>query len=256
MIEQLLVDGARKLGIELTGRQVEQFEAYTSLLLEWNDRFNLTSITDPAEIVTKHFLDSLTCLTAAKFPKGAVVADIGTGAGFPGVPIAIVRPDLKIVMIDATKKKLAFLDEIRKTILSNHHPAILSLSKDERLEGEPPRIELVHARAEEVGRLPEHRERYDAVVARAVAEMRVLAEYCLPLVKVGGKFIAMKGPDIDAELAKAKPGIGTLGGSRPEVVRLTLPGTDIGRSLVIIRKTKPTPEQFPRHGSQITKRPL
>ena len=241
-MDDILTSGARALGIELQPDQVEQFRAYTRLLLEWNEKFNLTRITDPVDIAVKHYLDSLTSLSAAEFPKGALVADVGTGAGFPGVPIAIVRPDLRLVLIEATKQKLRFLEQLRQ--------AILSLAKDGL------QIDLVHARAEDAGRMPEHRERYDVVLARAVAEMRVLAEYCLPLAKVGGVFIAMKGSDVDEELEAARPAIGTLGGAPPKLIRLTLPYADIGRTLVVVKKAKPTPEQFPRHGSKIAKRPV
>jgi 16S rRNA (guanine527-N7)-methyltransferase len=245
VVEETLRRGALELGIELGDRQISQFSAYTALLLEWNKKFNLTRITDPVEITVKHYLDSLTCLAAAPFPEGALVADVGTGAGFPGVPLAIARPDLRLVLIEATRKKLSFLEALRQAILSQP-PSILSLSKDGA-----PRVELVHARAEDAARLPEHRERYDVVVARAVARMPILVEYCLPLVKVGGTFIAMKGPDIESELAAAQPRISALGGEKPEVARLTLPGTDIHRSLVVVKKVKPTPARFPRRGARI-----
>lgn len=237
MVEDILVNGARELGVELGPEELEKFGAYTELLIEWNERFNLTSIIDPAEIAVKHHLDSLTCLKAVRIRPGDAVADIGTGAGFPGIPLAIVRPDAKITLIEATKKKLTFLDSVRR---------VLELTN----------VELVHARAEEVGTDPEHREHYNVVTARAVAEMRVLVEYCLPLTQVGGFFVAMKGPGVDTELATARPGIGTLGGDHPEIVNLTLPGTEIKRSLVAIKKIKHTPEQFPRHGAKIANKPL
>jgi 16S rRNA (guanine527-N7)-methyltransferase len=243
VIDEVLTRGAKALGIELSPRQVEQFLLYTELLLEWNDKFNLTSIDDQEEIAVKHYIDSLTCLKVVNFPEDALVADIGTGAGFPGVPIAIARPDLRVVLIEATRKKLAFLEELRT--------GLAELAPDD-----PPHIELVNARAEEAGADPDHREHYDFVVARAVAEMRVLIEYCLPLVKVGGAFVAMKGPDVNGELDLARPGIGTLGGAHPEITRLTLPYTDINRTLIVINKKKPTPEPFPRHGSKIAKKPL
>jgi 16S rRNA (guanine527-N7)-methyltransferase len=221
--------------MDLDERQVELFMLYTDLLVEWNDKINLTRITDPEQVVTKHFIDSLTALKAIRPGTGDVVADVGTGAGFPGVPIAIARTEVKVVLIDATLKRLGFLDEVRNQLdLKN--------------------TELVHARAEEAGRLEAHRERYNFVVARAVAEMRILSEYCLPLVKVGGVFLAMKGPDIEEELAEARPVIGQLGGGHPELVRLVLPESDIKRTLVTIRKLKPTPEQYPRHGAKIVKR--
>jgi 16S rRNA (guanine527-N7)-methyltransferase len=243
VLEDVLVDGAKKLGITLGEEELAKFSTYTDLLLEWNEKLNLTRITDPDEIAIKHYLDSLTCLKAAKFRKGDIVADIGTGAGFPGVPLAIVRPDIKVVLIDATRKRLVFLKEVQE--------ALEVLSED----GES-NIELVQARAEEVGRQSEHREHYNIVVARAVAEMRILVEYCLPLVKPGGVFIAMKGPDVEGELALARPGTGTLGGEKPEIMHLTLPGTNIARNLITIKKIKPTPEQFPRHGSKIATKPL
>lgn len=244
MDTQLLVNGAHKLGVNINDTMAAQFSAYTELLLKWNETMNLTTITDPDDIVIKHYLDSLTCLKAVKFRKGDIVADVGTGAGFPGVPLAILRPDVKVVLIDATRKRLSFLEEVINTI-SN-------LAE----EGNAPNIEILQARAEDAGRMPEHREHYNIVVARAVAEMRILVEYCLPLVKLGGVFVAMKGPQVEGELALARPGIGTLGGGRPEIVELTLPGTDIQRSLIVIKKIKPTPEQFPRHGSKIAQKPL
>lgn len=239
MNNDVLINGARELGIQLGEREIELFRVYTELLIEWNKKFNLTRITDPEEIAVKHYLDSLTCLTAVKFHKGDVIADVGTGAGFPAVPLAIVRPDIKVVLIEATKKKITFLEQVLD-IFSTRHPTPSTQHPD-----------LVHCRAEEAGRMPKHRERYNIVTARAVAEMRVLVEYCLPLVKAGGVFIAMKGPDIDEELDAARAVIGTLGGSHPQVTHLTLPGTDIRRSLVVIKKIKPTPAQFPRHGSKI-----
>lgn len=237
MIEDALKTGAGNIGIGLSDEQSAKFAMYTELLLEWNEKFNLTSITDPAEIEIKHYLDSLTCLKAAKFPKGARIADVGTGAGFPGVPIAIARPDLTVVLIEATAKKLTFLEEVKNWL-------------------DLPNIELVNARVEDAGRLPEHREHYDIVVARAVADMRILAEYCLPLLKIGGKLVAQKGPDVEAEVDAARPGIGNLGGAHPEIIKMALPDTDINRSIVVIKKVKPTPEMFPRQYSRIKHKPL
>jgi 16S rRNA (guanine527-N7)-methyltransferase len=239
-MEDLLARAAKELGVELSPEQLNQFEQYTVLLLEWNERMNLTGITDPTEIKIKHHVDSLTCLRAGVIPKAANLADVGTGAGFPGVPLAIARPDLRVTLIDSTKKRLTFLEAVRDVIFG----------------GDAERIRIVHARAEEAGRLPEHRESYAVVVARAVADLRVLAEYCLPLARVRGKFIAMKGPDVADEVSAARAGIGTLGGCAPEIIRLTLPGTNMGRTLIVVRKTKPTPEQFPRHGSKISQKPL
>ncbi len=239
-MEELLVSGARELGVEITPEQLEQFRQYTDLLLEWNKKMNLTGITEPYEIAIKHHVDSLTCLRAGVIPKCATVADVGTGAGFPGLPLAIVRPDLQVTLIDSTKKRLTFLEAVRDTVFG----------------GDKERIRVLHARAEDAGRLSKHRGHYAIVVARAVADLRILAEYCLPLAKERGKFIAMKGPDVTAEVAAARLGIATLGGCPPEIIRLTLPGTDVGRTLVVVRKTKPTPEMYPRHGSRISEKPL
>ncbi len=244
-MENRLVTGARELGINLSASQVEQFRTYTDLLLEWNTKVNLTRITSPEDIVLKHYLDSLTCLKVAEFQTGDTVADVGTGAGFPGVPISIARPDVKVVLIDATRKRLAFLEEVKRAVYSQEPNPSLR-----------PRMHTVQLRAEEAGRQPDHRERYDIVVARAVAEMRVLAEYCLPLTKTGGVFIAMKGPDVQNELTLARPGIGSLGGGKSETIHLRLPGSDLERCLIVIKKVKPTPEQFPRHGSRISQKPL
>jgi 16S rRNA (guanine527-N7)-methyltransferase len=196
-------------------------------MVETNRRFNLTRITDPEAIVLNHLLDSLMCLWALEVAPGARVIDVGTGAGFPGVPIKIARPDLSVTLLDGTLKKVKFLSE-----------AISLLS----LEG----IEPVHGRAEELAHEKGHRERYDAVYARALSELKPLAEMCLPFVRVGGRLVAQKGPEIDEELVAAGPMIGQLGGAVEKTVRTHIPGTNVARTLVVISKIKQTPPRYPR----------
>ena len=230
----ILEAGASELGIELTDEQLAQFDAFCAFMLETNAKFNLTRITQPEEIVTKHLLDSLLCLRALELGQGARLIDIGTGAGFPGVPIKIARPDLRVTLLDATSKKVRFLSE-----------AIERLG----LQG----ISPVHARAEDLAHEKDHRERYDAVFARALSELKTAAELCLPFVRLGGHFVAQKGPEIDEETDQARPIIGQLGGLIEKTVRTHIPGTDIARTLGVMVKAKPTPAQFPRPYAQITR---
>lgn len=232
----LLMEGAGELGVRLGARELRMFETYADLLLAWNQRANLTAITDPVEVAVKHFLDSLTCL-AVDFPIGAKVIDVGTGAGFPGVPLKIVRRDLDLTLLDATKKKLDFLDALCSEL------GFLDLR-------------LVHARAEEAGRQPAHRESYDLVLSRAVTSMNALAEYCLPFTRVGGVFLAQKGPDVSGELEAGRNALAALGGSIERVTEMVVPMSDYRRSLVLVRKVSPTPDSYPRRQSLITKRPL
>ncbi len=237
-VEQLR-HGARELGVELTDAQVRQLDQFAELLVEANKTLNLTRITDPTEIVINHYLDSLTCLAAVEIEQNARVIDIGTGAGFPGVPVKIARPDLDMTLMDASRKKLAFIERALTEI-------------GERIP-EGPCCKLVHARAEEAGRDTEHREAYDVAFARAVAEMKVLTELALPLVKVGGVLIAQKSEGSDTEIEAAKPLVGRLGGKIEKIARMKIPGTDITRLLVVVAKKKSTPPEFPRPYSRISK---
>jgi 16S rRNA (guanine527-N7)-methyltransferase len=234
---ELLRDGALQLDTELDDAQLERFSLFTSLLLEWNERFNLTRITEPREIVIKHYLDSLTCLSAVKFPLDARVVDVGTGAGFPGIPMEIARPDLNLGLLDSTRKKLAFLE---------------AAAQELQLAG----VSLLLGRAEDAGQDVERREYFDAAVARAVARMNVLAEYCLPLVRIGGFALLQKGPDVDEELREAGPAITLLGGELESVFSLSLPHSDAKRNLIIIRKVLPTPSFYPRRPAMIQREPL
>lgn len=221
-------------GFELTARQLEQFDQYAQFLVEYNEKVNLTAITDPEGIEVKHFLDSLMLLKAVELPEGASVIDVGTGAGFPSVPAKIVRDDLRLTLLDGLNKRIVFLGELSRR-LGQENTAL-------------------HARAEEAAR-GELREQFDLATARAVADLRVLAEYCLPFVKVGGVFAALKGPDGPTEVEAAKKAISLLGGKVEAVKSFTLPGQQ-ARTVAVIRKVQPTPAKYPRHGGKISKQPL
>ena len=181
---QLLTNGCAQMGLNLNEVQVSQFEKYLSLLLEWNEKFNLTAITNPQEIIIEHFLDSLSVLQSGVVQKSAHLLDIGSGAGFPGLPLKIMIPGIRLTLVDAVQKKTLFLEEVIRQ---------LELSQSE----------AIHARAEDLGRMQSHREVYDIVVSRAVAELRVLLEYCLPFVKTGGYLVLHKGPGAAGEMEKA-----------------------------------------------------
>jgi 16S rRNA (guanine527-N7)-methyltransferase len=209
----------------------EKFNLYMKLLLEWNEKINLTAITDPDEIVKKHFEDSLTCLKTGCVKENASVVDVGTGAGFPGVPIKIERDDIKLTLMDSLNKRINFL----KTLCGE-----LEIEAD-----------CIHARAEEAGKNKEYREQFDVAVSRAVANLSSLSEYCLPFVKKGGFFLAMKGKDIDEELNTALPLIERLGGKLKEVQLHHIEGTDITHSIVIIEKASSTPPKYPRNGKKV-----
>lgn len=234
-IRQKLVSQAKSLGIKVTAEQAGKFQRYMELLLEWNEKLNLTAITEPEEIVEKHFLDSLTLLSACSPKEGGRLLDVGTGAGFPGVPVKIMRPDLQVTLLDGSNKRLNFLGELCGEL----------------------GIECVriHKRAEEAGLDKTMRESYDMVTARAVAQLRVLCEYCLPLVKMKGFFVAMKGPGAGEELAEAGNALDILGGDKAEVKQVQLP-TAGERNLIVVRKLSFTPKGYPRHGGTISKHPL
>lgn len=231
-----LSDIATKAGFSLTENQLKQFCKYAELLIEWNEKMNLTAITEPAEIVTKHFIDSLYGL---KFLKGRkTLIDVGTGAGFPGLPLKITKPDIELTLLDSLNKRLTFLTEVKNQ---------LDLDK----------TECVHSRAED-GATPTSslRESFDVAVSRAVANLSCLCEYCLPYVKRGGVFLAYKGPDTEEEIENAQNAIDILGGELTGVYNYTIPETDITHSIIVITKVKNTPEKYPRLQGKIQKKPL
>lgn len=232
-----LIEGAKILDIELKEKQIEKFILYKKLLQEWNKKINITSITEDKEVDVKHFIDSITPLKSNLFKGEAKVIDIGTGGGFPGIPLKIMNENLNMVLLDSTNKKVRFLDEIIENLgLEN--------------------IVAIHGRAEELGRDELHREKYDIAVSRAVASLDTLSEYTLPFVNIGGYFIAMKGPDLEEELAEGAKAIETLGGKLKYIEKIRLPNTDIVHSLIIIEKIRKTPTKYPRGGGKPKKQPL
>jgi len=230
-----LIEKAKQIGVKVTFAQAEQFQTYLELLLAWNEKVNLTAITDPVEVVEKHFADSLTLLSHCKIRQGAKVIDVGTGAGFPGIPLKIMRPDLQLTLLDSLNKRLNFLGEVCSAL---------------GIEAE-----RIHKRAEEAGLEHRMRESYDVVTARAVAPLNVLCEYCLPLVKMKGYFLAMKGPGAKEELEQAENALEVLGGTDVELIPLSLPEAG-ERNIVMVQKKAFTPKGYPRHGGTITKHPL
>ena len=225
----------QKLQIELNNEQIEKFYMYMNLLLEWNEKVNLTAITAPNEIITKHFVDSLTINSYIE--EGSKVIDIGTGAGFPGIPLKILRDDIEVLLLDSLNKRIIFLEEVINK---------LNLKK----------IKFIHARAEELGQDKNYREQYDMAVSRAVASVAVLAEFMLPYVKIGGACICMKGPKLEEELEQSKNAIKILGGRIDKIEKIILPNTDIERNILVIRKDTPTAVEFPRKMSKIKQNPL
>lgn len=215
----------------------QKLERYRGLLLEWNEKMNLTAITDPEEIRVKHFEDSLTCLESGLFTPGVRVIDVGTGAGFPGLPLAMARPDISVTLLDSLKKRLLFLEEvIRQTDTKN--------------------AVTVHARAEDGGRDKALREGFDIVVSRAVSRLAVLCEYTLPYLKVGGTLIALKGPSAEEELKEAENAIRVLGGGEASLKATALEDESLSHCLVMIKKVRPTPTIYPRKAGTPTKNPL
>jgi len=232
-----LADQAARMGVCLTQGMTQQFAQYQELLLDWNTRMNLTAITDPVGIQDKHFLDSLSCIRALEGEAGKRLIDIGTGAGFPGIPLKIALPGIEVTLLDSLKKRVGFLNAV---------------IEDLGLAG----ISAVHGRAEECARQEAYREQYDYAFARAVARLNVLSEYCLPYVKVGGLFVSQKGSDYELELEEARRGLQLLGGQVEKVIPVEIPDTDYTRVLIVIRKLQPTPVKYPRHFSKMEKAPL
>lgn len=232
-----LREKAEELGITLTDRQLAQFETYYELLTEKNKVMNLTAITDREDVILKHFVDSVALVKAECGFSSQKVLDVGTGAGFPGIPLKIAFPELKIVLLDSLNKRVKFLEEVCDSLgLKN--------------------VEFIHGRAEDIGRQKEHREMYDLCVSRAVANLASLSEYCMPFVKIGGFFVPYKSGEIEDELKSAGRAVGILGGELEFVDKFMLPGTDASRSLVVIKKVKGISKKYPRKAGMPTKEPL
>lgn len=230
-------NGLQQLHIALSEKQMEQFLQYYELLVEKNKVMNLTAITEFDEVVEKHFLDSVSLTQQLDLHQPLKVLDLGTGAGFPGIPLKIVFPELEITLMDSLNKRVLFLKDVISSL---------------QLEN----IEAVHGRAEEAARNKKYREGFDLCVSRAVANISTLSEYCLPFVKVGGSFISYKSSTIEDELEDGKKGIAILGGKVKDVYKFTLPESELQRSFVIIEKEKKTPKAYPRKAGTPSKEPL
>ena len=229
-------DEFSKIQIELSEKQAEQFEQYYEMLIAKNEVMNLTAITEFEEVVQKHFIDSVMIKEVREPGDNEKWIDVGTGAGFPGIPLKIVYPQLRMTLLDSLNKRVKFLQEVVDAL---------------KLE----QVEALHGRAEEYAKKAEYREQFACCVSRAVANLASLSEYCLPFVKVGGVFAALKGPDGPAEVEAAKKAISLLGGKVEAVKSFTLPGQQ-ARTVAVIRKVQPTPAKYPRHGGKISKQPL
>lgn len=232
-----LRDSLEKIGYTPSDAQCEQLNSFHKLLCEWNEFMNLTGITEYNEVVIKHFVDSLAVNCVYSFKNTDKVVDIGTGAGFPGLPLKIMYPDVQFTLLDSLNKRIKFLDEVINTDGLN-------------------KIETLHGRAEDYAKNKEYREQYDVCVSRAVANLATLSEYCLPYVKVGGVFIAYKAGQIDEELKASERAVKLLGGEIVDVHKLTLPDTDIDRTFVVIKKTAATSRKYPRKAGLPSKEPL
>ena len=226
---------SKKMNIILDDLKMERFYKYMNLLLEWNEKINLTAITDEREIIVKHFLDSLTIEKYLDNIKN--LADIGTGAGFPGSPIKIFNPNIKITLVDSLNKRVNFLNDIVKEL---------------KLEN----VEVIHSRAEDLGKDKNYREKFDVVTSRAVANMSILSEYLLPLVKIDGKCICMKGAEIEEELESAKYAIKLLGGRIEKVDNFELSDEHLKRNIVVIKKIDKSPSNYPRKAGIPAKKPI
>ena len=233
----LFEEEARKLDIALTDTQKDQFDRYYEVLVQWNRVMNLTGITEYEDVVEKHFVDSLSIIKAVDLSRIHTVIDVGTGAGFPGIPLKIAFPHLRVVLLDSLNKRIKFLDEV-----------ISQLGLTE--------IRTIHGRAEEYARKEEYREQFDLCVSRAVANLSTLSEYCLPYIQVGGIFVPYKSGEIDDEVEQSKKAVRILGGNIKDVMKFELPGTDIHRSFVLIHKEQHTQKKYPRKAGIPAKEPL
>lgn len=234
-INEILENGFSMMGIEADSQKIDALMTYASLLVEWNGKMNLTAITEESDIAIKHFLDSASAFLTNKV--GKKVIDVGTGAGFPGLVLKILNPQIEMTLLDSLNKRITFLDEV--------------ISKTDLTQ-----VETVHSRAEDGGKNPKYREKFDTAVSRAVANLTLLSELCLPYVKVGGYFLALKGPAADEELIAAKKTISILGGEVEGVYDAEIPMLDASHKIIIIKKVRQTPIKYPRNPAKIAKSPV
>lgn len=233
--KKILLEESNKIDIELTEDKIELFYNYMEILLEWNKKINLTAITEEKEIILKHFIDSISINKYIK--KEKIVMDIGTGAGFPGIPLKILNFNNKFILVDSLNKRINFLKEVKKELNLNN-------------------LELIHSRVEDLAKNLEYRENIDIIVSRAVANLRILAEYMIPFLKIGGECICMKGPNIDNEIEESKKAIEILGGKIERIENINLLEDDIKRNIIIIKKIRQTPSKYPRKAGIPVKQPI
>ncbi len=237
MFETHLKEAAAAYGLPLSEEQIAQFNRYYELLVDWNTRMNLTAIMEPKDVAVKHIIDSLSAYDPALFPAGTTLIDVGTGAGFPGLPLKIFAPEIRLTLVDSLAKRVHFLETVTEEL---------------GLKG----VRCLHGRAEDLARDKKHRERYDVACARAVARLSVLAEYLMPFVRVGGTLLALKGRSYQEETTEAEKALKILGGGHVEIRPVKLPGLDDARAILTVRKEKPTPKAYPRKAGTPAKKPL
>lgn len=233
----LMETAAKDVGLELTKEQYEKFIKYMRLVQEWNEKINLTAITEDNEFIKKHFIDCIKAFKSDAIKNADTLIDVGTGAGFPGLPIAILNPRTKVTLLDSLNKRVNFLNTVvRELDLKN--------------------VTTIHSRAEDGARKPELREKFDVATSRAVANMAVLSEFCMPFVKKNGHFVALKGPSIDEELSNGNKAIKTLGGELKNIIEVNVEGTDLKHNIVEILKVGNCPKVYPRKAGTINKKPI
>lgn len=234
---QLMKEASLEVGLDLTEKQYNQFIDYMKLLQEWNEKINLTAITEDEEVIKKHFIDCIKAFKSNAVKNASTIIDVGTGAGFPGLPIAIMNPNVKVTLLDSLNKRINFLNAvIAKLELKN--------------------VVTIHSRAEDGARKPELRENFDVATSRAVANMAVLSEFCLPYVKLSGYFVALKGPAIEDEIREGKKAIDTLGGELENIIEVNIEESDLKHNIVEIKKIKKCPKVYPRKAGSINKKPI
>ena len=233
----ILKNGIEDFGLEANEKVLSDFQEYKELLVEWNQKMNLTGIEDEKEVFIKHFLDSISAVTKGYIQNGMSLIDVGTGAGFPGMPLRICLPELKVTLLDSLNKRINFLQEVAS-----------KLSIDD--------IEFIHGRAEDFGKNEDYREKYDIATARAVAGLPVLMEFCVPFIKVGGYFVCLKGPNANLELEESKKAMEVLGVEYIEKIDVKLPESDLNHNILIFKKVKNTPSKYPRKAGKVSKNPI